>query len=311
MDRDRLTFVVMAGASHSPRTVSIPRRAVRYVIAGAGALASLLLVGTILVIVGLGTRASAARLEKENELLAENLQLMQQKVDQLSGTLATVSERDRRFRLLAGLPGIDPEVRQVGIGGPGTAALEDAPLSKLGSPLSSQVFNDENDLNRLLRQANLLEVSLEEATRAMEKHRSELATLPSIDPADGWLSSPFSRSRYHPLLHIRRPHEGIDISAWPGTPVVATADGEVTFVGWRPGYGYTVEIDHGNGYKTRYAHNQKNVQVSVGDEVHRGDVIAYVGSTGITTGPHVHYEVIKDGRPVNPEDYRLEKVIVE
>ena len=126
-----------------------------------------------------------------------------------------------------------------------------------------------------------------------------------------WLSSSFSRSRWHPLLNVRRPHEGIDISARRGTPVVATADGRVTFADWRPGYGYTVEIDHGNGIKTRYAHNHENLKVRVGDQVRRGDVIAHVGSTGLAKGPHVHYEVLVDGRAVNPEHYRLEAVIVE
>ena len=311
MDQDRFTFVMIAGASSEPRTVAIPRRWVRFGLAVGAALLLILTLTGVTLLVGMGERVSAVQLERENALLAQNLEQMQEKVDQLSGALSTISERDRRFRLLAGLPDIDPEVRQVGIGGPGTGSIESAPLFKVGSELSDEVFQGSTDLNRLLRQANLLEVSFEEATRAMEGNRQSLAGLPSIHPTEGWLSSTFSRGRYHPLLNVRRPHEGIDISAWPGTGVVATGDGKVTFAGWRPGLGYTVEIDHGNGYSTRYAHNQKNLQVRVGDEVRRGDVIAFVGSTGISTGPHVHYEVHKDGRPVDPVDYLLGGAIVD
>lgn len=311
MDRDRLTFVVMRGASSEPRTLHVPRRIVPYVTAGAAALAIFLVGSSLFLLFGLGSKLSATRLERENALLQESLTEMEQRVDQLSETVVSISERDRRFRLLAGLPEIDPEVRQVGIGGPGTESRESEPLARMGSELADDVFSSGNDLNRLLRQANLLEVSLEEAVRAMEGHRARLTGYPSIDPTDGWVSSTFSQSRYHPILNVRRPHEGIDISAWPGTPVVATADGTVSFSGWRPGFGYTVEIDHGNGFKTRYGHNQKNLQVRKGDRVRRGDVIAYVGSTGVSTAPHVHYEVIKDGRPVNPADHRLEEVIVE
>lgn len=301
----------MTGASSEPRTLHLPRHLARYLLAGAAVFVLFLIASSLFLILGLTDHVSASRLKQENELLAGNIRAMQEKVDQLSQTLTTISERDRRFRLLAGLPDIDSEVRQVGIGGPGTGSIESEPLAKLGSELSDEVFAEVNDLNRLLRQANLLEVSLEEAVRAMEQHKENLTGLPSIDPTQGWLSSTFSHSRYHPILNVRRPHEGIDLSAWPGTPVVATADGTVSFAGWRPGFGYTVEIDHGNGFKTRYGHNQKNLQVEVGEEVHRGDVIAYVGSTGVSTAPHVHYEVIKDGRPVNPEDYRLQEVIVE
>ena len=189
--------------------------------------------------------------------------------------------------------------------------MESEPLLALDSGLGRQVYGTGSDLNRLLRQSNLLKVSLEEASTALEQYRDQLASYPSIDPTEGWLSSSFSRSRWHPLLNVRRPHEGIDISAQRGTPVIATADGRVTYAGYRPGYGWTVEIDHGNGYMTRYAHNQRNLQVNVGDAVHRGDVVALVGSSGLAKGPHVHYEVLVDGQAVNPQNYRLQKVIVE
>ncbi|NIW37044.1 MAG: peptidoglycan DD-metalloendopeptidase family protein, partial [Gemmatimonadetes bacterium] len=270
-----------------------------------------ILVASAALVLKLGDLARAERLERENVLLVADVQRMHATVNQLSESLATISERDRRFRLLAGLAEIDPDVREVGIGGPGTESIESEPLLGLDAELGGQVFNTAADLNRLLRQSNLLQASLQEASKAMEAHRDRLASYPSIDPTNGWLSSSFSRSRWHPLLNVRRPHEGIDISARRGTPIVSTADGQVTYAGWRPGYGWTVEIDHGNGIKTRYAHNERNLKVKVGDEVRRGDVIAHVGSSGLAKGPHVHYEVLVDGRAENPQHYRLHRVIVE
>lgn len=311
MERQSLTFLVISDPSRPAHEVKISRRTLRRVIAVIAGTVLFLVVGSGAVLLKLGEVAQASKLERENQLLLSDVQRMQETVDQLSQSLSTLSERDRRYRLLAGLPEIDPEVRQVGIGGPGTPSAEREPLRELDSVLSNAVYGTKSELNRLLRQSNLLQASLQEASSAMEGRREELATYPSIDPTAGWLSSSFSRSRWHPLLNVRRPHEGIDISAPAGTAVVVTADGTVTFAGYRPGYGWTVEVDHGNGIKTRYAHNQKNLKVRVGEEVRRGDTVALVGSSGNVTGPHVHYEVIKDGRAVNPENFRLSRVIVD
>jgi len=105
-----------------------------------------------------------------------------------------------------------------------------------------------------------------------------------------------------PVYHIRRFHEGMDFSAPVGTDIYATGNGVVTFAGWRQGYGETVEIDHGFGYSTRYAHCHK-LFARTGKKVKRGDVIALVGNTGKSTGPHVHYEVHYNGRPIDPRNY--------
>ena len=122
--------------------------------------------------------------------------------------------------------------------------------------------------------------------------------MPSIWPTTGTVSSPYGLrwggSDFHP---------GMDIANELGTPIVATADGVVDYAGWNSGgYGNMVDIDHGNGMMTRYGHASQ-VLVSVGQSVKRGQVIAYMGSTGFSTGPHVHYEVIINGQRVNPNSY--------
>ncbi len=133
----------------------------------------------------------------------------------------------------------------------------------------------------------------------------EAARMPSGMPAPGYISSGFG-TRADPFSGGRAHHLGIDIDAQTGDPVTAAAAGIVSFSGVRSGYGNVVEIDHGNGYKTLYAHNSKNL-VRPGDLVRAGQLIAKVGSTGRSTGSHLHFEVHIDGRPVNPRQY-LEKV---
>jgi murein DD-endopeptidase MepM/ murein hydrolase activator NlpD len=129
-------------------------------------------------------------------------------------------------------------------------------------------------------------------------------------PTAGWLSSAFSRMREHPILHEVRAHEGMDVSAPMGTPIEAPANGVVTQAGWEPGYGNIVVIDHGFGIVTKFAHASR-ILVRVGARVRRGEQIALVGNTGLSTGPHLHYEVHVKGIAVNPARYILPAVIVD
>lgn len=105
--------------------------------------------------------------------------------------------------------------------------------------------------------------------------------------------------RDHPLLGVRRAHMGVDLAAPSGSPIVATSDGIVSIADWRGGYGLSVSLEHGGGIETRYGHMSR-LNVFAGQSVHKGDVIGFVGSTGLSTGPHLHYEVRVNGRPINP-----------
>lgn len=123
-------------------------------------------------------------------------------------------------------------------------------------------------------------------------------------PVNGTISSDFSTSRRHPLLGITRPHLGIDITAPRGSRISAPAAGRVSFVGWRFSFGLMVEITHPNGVVTRYAHCRL-AMVRTGDRVERGTMIATVGSSGLTTGPHLHYEVWRNGNAIDPLRFRF------
>jgi len=122
---------------------------------------------------------------------------------------------------------------------------------------------------------------------------------PSGMPAPAGYVSSFYGQRIDPFTGKKANHKGIDIAGYDGANIVAIASGVVTWVGPRHGYGETVEINHGNGYNTRYAHNKVNL-VQVGDQVERGDIIALMGQTGRATGPNLHFEVLKNGHTTNP-----------
>lgn len=253
----------------------------------------------------------ADRIERENLLLAAEVDEIRGKMEVLTESLDSLAAKDEKYRVIAGLPSIDPEVQQVGIGGPGTQRLESSVLYRLNRDAGEKVYAASYDLNTLLRRTSLLSNSMEEAIVTMEANNERLAATPSIAPSNGHLSSLFSRNRRHPVLRITRPHNGIDIAAPVGEPIHAAAAGTVVFAGWKSGgLGNTVEIDHGHGYLTRYAHASR-VLVRAGQKVERGDAVAEVGATGLVSGPHLHYEVEVDGKPVDPLNFILEDAVPE
>ncbi len=250
-----------------------------------------------------GQHFRAQQLERENLLLAAEVTELREQMEELSASIEKLSEKDEKYRTMAGLDSIDEDVRRVGIGGPGTQSLETLEIYQHNQELGEQVFAASYDLGTLTRRAALLSRSLDEALVQMQENTERLAAIPTIAPSDGPLSSLFSRSRRHPVLRITRPHEGIDIAARVGEPILAPAGGKVRFAGTKPGgYGLTVELDHGFGYATRFAHASR-LLVRVGQTVERGETIAEVGATGLVTGPHLHYEIEHEGVPVDPLNF--------
>jgi murein DD-endopeptidase MepM/ murein hydrolase activator NlpD len=245
-----------------------------------------------------GRAGAAARAEAEREQLAAELGRLNSRLAGLSDTINAIAQKDAKIRVLANLEPLDASVQAAGIGGP-------APVrAKSADPLVEHAEQVRVDVGALIRRAELLARSFGQAADSLASHSERLAATPSIMPTQGWLTSAFSAMRAHPILHYARPHEGIDVSAPMGTPIEAPAAGRVIGAGWQAGYGNVVVIDHGFGLETKYAHASR-LLVSVGQRVKRGDPVALVGSTGLSTGPHLHYEVHVDGRPVDPLRYVL------
>ena len=308
MTETRWTFLVVGDEDTPVKQYSLSPRGLRALIGVGGlAVAVLGLLALFLVMDG-AARYEAQRLQASNEALTQELATFQNRVAGLEQTLGQLAEKDARYRNLAGLEPIDPEVMQVGVGGPGLGSPESYPLSEVAPGATETAFALSYDLNALERRARLLTESLDEAHDSLQAHHDLLESTPSILPTAGWLSSRFSQSRMHPVHNRPLPHEGVDIAANKGTPIYAAAKGRVTRAGWAVGYGLTVEIDHGYGYTTLYGHASK-LLVRRGQEVERGDAIAQVGSTGITTSSNLHYEVRVNGQPQNPANFILPDVV--
>jgi len=295
-----------SGSSHSYRL----RKRTAFI----GVVSAIALCGisAALVIGMLGRSAAIEELERyraENERLIATLDAMEGRSSRLSQAIDGLAAREQRFRVVAGLPLIDPEVYSVGVGGPGGVDDVGAGLESIAPDLAKTAGDVAMDLDELMRRADLLSVSVGEAVESVEQQRDRFRRMPAIWPViaeDSWISSGFSYNRMHPLLGYRRPHPGIDISADYGSLVVASGAGRVTFSGQERGYGRLVEIDHGDGFRTRYAHLSA-LKVRVGQQVSRGDPIGEVGRSGLATGPNLHYEILQDDRPVNPWNFLLDE----
>jgi hypothetical protein len=274
-------------------------------------------VAVVLAAVGLGYLAVSKavalsrleRLERRNEFLAEELTRSQHMMSALTQAIDTMVVRDREVRLLAGLVPVDPDVQLAGIGGPIGPWTEREQILSEGEA-GEGVLRLTDDLEALVRRANLLANSFDAARDTLDERVDMLLHYPSILPARGWRTSNWSDQRMHPIFHEELPHPGIDVAAPTGTPIVAAADGVVTSVFENGGYGRMVIVNHGRGLVTRYAHCSRFL-VQQGQRVKRGDIIAEVGSTGIATAPHLHYEVLKNGRPLDPDLYILPKAIID
>ncbi len=302
MTEKKWTLLLLGENPEGIRQFSVSPRLLRWLAGGFGVFSVTILALFGLLLINGGAQLKARYLARENSLLTEELRQFRDRVDGFEETIAELSEQDGLVRQLAGLDAMDGEILEVGIGGPGLTTPEGRALWPVDSALSKATFAVEYDLGALERRARLLAASLSEASDSLSAHRDLLEATPSILPVAGVLSSRFTTSRLHPIFNRARPHEGVDISARRGTPILAAAKGIVILAGWTSGLGNTVEIDHGYGYLTRYGHASK-LLVKRGQHVARGEVIAHVGSTGISTSPHLHYEVRIGGVAVNPLNY--------
>ncbi|RMF08156.1 MAG: hypothetical protein D6762_06240 [Candidatus Neomarinimicrobiota bacterium] len=275
-----------------------------------GKVVSTVLVGFVLLAAGLyfsadilGDFVYKTRLqdiENKYKSLANTLNSIQSQVQELDTQIADIEEKDKAVRLYADLPGIDEDVRDLGVGG---VKLEHP--SGLAGPapdLAAKISDLELNVDQLSRKVKLELASYRTIYDKVKENADILKNIPSIRPVyGGYLNSPFAY-RIDPFDGKRRFHYGQDFSVPPGTPVYATADGVVQQARYRGGFGKTVKLNNGNGYSTIYAHLSR-ITVKYGQKVKRGDIIGYSGNTGRSTGPHLHYEVHYYGTPQNPLDY--------
>lgn len=237
------------------------------------------------------------RLEKQNTVLQAKLDEMNSTIFGLQGQMAELIEKEEQVRMVFGLPQVDAQIRELGVGGPMPDELADE-----GADLE-QLYVAETQLDKLLRQARFEKDNFEQIYSSLSERKRTLDRTPSVRPSAGYLSCGFGM-RVDPFTGRKTFHRAVDLAADIGTPVYVTADGVVSKVRRDVGLGRLVEINHLSGYKTVYAHLSR-ISVKRGQHLTRGQIIGAVGNTGYSTGPHLHYEVHYQGRAKNPLNYFL------
>ncbi len=238
-------------------------------------------------------------LKQENEKLLDEYLVLQEKLKTAESRLSYLEARDDSlFRAIFEISPLSSTMRDAGFGGADKyASLENYEHSDL-------MINTASRLDILMSKAKVQDASYNELKKVLKKKYKYFDAMPALRPIskdNTYLSSSYGY-RLHPILRKYRMHRGIDIAAPVGTPVYAPGDGKVVEIKKKGGYGKEIVIDHGFGYSTRYAHLSK-ILVYKGQRVKRGDIIAKVGNTGLSTAPHLHYEVRRNGAAINPENY--------
>ena len=280
-------FMYIPGNNAEVRNVRIRSAAVLIVIA---AFVAIVTTSVIMIVKYSGhMRASHlfTKLESENAALRARIQTFHYEIDELEKRMDSNFELQNRARMLAGLDPIDSQVWQVGVGGPEPLMLKSAGITDSEGIL----LNLDDDLERMVRQSKLQLDSYDEIISILDQEKKVRDCTPSIRPLrGGYLSSRFGR-RMDPFTGRISRHTGIDYRARTGTQVMTTADGVVTMAKKNGSFGLMVEVNHGFGFRTRYAHLSKML-VRRGSRVGRGEIIGLVGNTGRSTGSHLHYEVM-------------------
>lgn len=309
MKKEDITLMIFPGTSGSPKKISVSKRFVRL-----GIILSLVV---ILGVTGssiyftkqyiqlVDERAEVSELRRESKIHKIQVDKLGQQVKEFSTEMSRLERFANKLRVITDIgESPAPVEKDWGVGGPYGLSTQSFSTS-LEREAIAMVERLAGNLEQLDQQARVQVVSFQQLDEFFKNQKSLLSSTPSIWPTRGWVTSGFGM-RKSPFTGLNETHKGWDIGARMGSQIRTTADGVVVVAGRKSGYGKMVEIDHGYGISTRYGHNSKNL-VEVGDRVKRGALIGMVGSTGRSTGPHLHYEVLLNGVPVNPKNYIFEE----
>lgn len=243
---------------------------------------------------------SVDRLRDDNSRLQSQYQVLSRKVDEALEVMRSIEQRDDNlYRVLLDAPPISDYVRNAGYNG--LARYSDL----MGMSNSDLAVNLSQRVDLLEKKLYVQSHSFDELVALYKDQEHRIDCIPAIQPINNKdlkrTASGFGY-RIDPIYHVTKFHAGMDFTCDTGTPVHATGNGKVIYAKWMTGYGNCIDIDHGYGYVTRYAHLSR-ISVRVNQTVTRGEVIGLAGSTGKSTAPHVHYEVHVGGTPVNPVNY--------
>lgn len=295
VDKKKFSVLIVPPTSDETIQIAVPQLVVSLI--GFVLICGLLFFGFLLVQY-FQVQDSSEQLEAlraENSFLEGRLARMQSSVATFGQYLGEIEQTENDIRMVFGIPEIDPAERALGIGG-----FPSVPDSTLDD-YQQLSYDTEADIEDLLRRVRFERVNFDDIYTSLVRRKDRLDHTPSILPARGYFSSGFGLRR-HPFTGRRCMHRGADFAAPTGTPIVAPADGKVASIRFNRDFGRTLIIDHGHGIRTLFGHLAKT-EVNVGQKIKRGDTIALVGNSGLSTGPHLHYEVHRDGKAENPMNF--------
>ena len=243
-------------------------------------------------------------LKANNAILRNKFDELLDNYKKLDQRIAEISSQSHNLRLKANLEPLDVEQ----LTGSGGKEFEPIKISSLGG-YEDYINNLDSYVNNISLKVKLEKNNYEEISNSFRENEKLFEVLPAIRPCEGRIADDFGM-RMHPILRIMRMHNGVDVITDVGTKVYAPGAGIVSFVGVRGGYGKTLEIEHGFGYKTVYAHLE-SIKVKNGQHLQRGDLIALSGNSGkLSTGPHLHYEVRNNGIALDPRNFIYDDVSI-
>lgn len=294
-------FVIFPGSASRPRRFSVKRRTVGILLILCAVAVALEVAFLVQYVSQSGEIWELQSLRSEASQHRQQVTSISSAMEDLRKQLSHMREVNIRLRVMLGIDPPKPTLSPLGLGGKEESSLVPFQASGLGGErvsLSEVATQLQQKLVWLKDEAVYQERYLVELTGIVGDKRAQWAATPSIWPTRGWVSSGFGR-RVSPFTGMDTMHGGIDISAPTHTPVISVAAGTVITAGPEKSLGNAIVVSHGYGYKTTYGHLSK-VKVKPGQYIKRGDVIGEVGTTGLSTGPHLHYEIEINGSPVDP-----------
>jgi murein DD-endopeptidase MepM/ murein hydrolase activator NlpD len=294
---DHFTLMIIPNRKSGVKKISVPKVAIRNILI---AFIVVILV-TLFVVYDYASikrdRAEMARLRAQTKTQQQQLRELGSKIDEFSDRMEELRQVDKKIRVLAYETNSQKKL-PLGVGG---SDKETKIKDLMDKDHAAIIEGMHKNLEKLKEEANEREKSFNELMVFLREQKSILASTPSLWPVQGWVTSNFG-ARRSPFRSGVEFHKGVDISTRYGKAIVAPADGLVVKSGYEPADGNTIRIEHGHGFSTAYLHLSK-IAARQGERIKKGEVIGYVGDSGRSTGPHLHYSVFVNNVPINPQKY--------
>lgn len=304
---EKISFYILSYTGRTVRQLAVSKRHLWII---SGCLGFFLFITLVVFFDYLNIKITFNKQEAQNLIAKQSDEILNQRkqiqkfadeINSIKTSLVKLNTFEKKIRVIANIENSSEQDSLFGIGGSIPEDLDSQlPLTEKHNTLLREM----HEQTRGLALASVGQQKVFESLyESLKSQRNLLSSTPSIRPTEGWLSSGFGY-RISPFTGLREFHKGIDIAGKKLTEIIATADGIVTFSGKNGLYGNMIKIDHGHGMVSRYGHIHKTLKKQ-GEAVKRGDVVALMGNTGRSTGPHLHYEILLNGLPVNPNKYIL------